>query len=147
MRNKIKEFDAAHFDQIYIAALESISVGGNLAILFDAILALNHPDMTKQRAGEISRSINNKAKALMNREQQLSIGIRYAIWIYSGAPCWLNPKNPSAKDIRQDAAHKAAGGKRYEVAKGMLLNGRYKWPGQDEGCKCVSRSIIPGLDP
>jgi len=142
---KIKEFDAAHFDRIYIVALESISVGGNMAILCDAIMALNLPDMTKQRAGEISHSIIRKANALINRDRQLSLGIQYATWMYSGAPCCVNPKKPSAKDIRQDAAHKAADGKRYEVAKGMLLNGRYKWPGQDLGCRCVHKSIIPGI--
>ena len=103
--------------------------------------------MTKQRASEISIRLNNKATALINRNQQVSIGIKYAIWVYSGAPCQVNPKKPSAKDIRQDAAHKAADGKRYEVAKGMLLNGELTMPGQEEGCKCISRPIIPGFDP
>ena len=58
----------------------------------------------------------------------------------------MNPKKPSAKDIRQDAAHRAVNGKRYEVIKGMLLNGRLTMPGWEERCKCVSRPIIPGLD-
>ncbi len=142
----IKEFNESHFDQIYDAALLSVSRGMDLTILFNAIMALNLPDMTKQRAGEISRSLNFKAKALMDRDRQTTLGIQYAIWMYSGAPCQMNPKKPSAKDIRQDAAHKAANGKRYEVAKGMLLNGRWAMPGRDEGCRCVSRSIIPGLD-
>lgn len=58
----------------------------------------------------------------------------------------MNPKKPSAEDIRQDAAHKAADGKRYEVVKGMLMDGRLTMPGRDEGCKCISRSVIPGFD-
>ena len=144
--SKIKKFKAVHFDHIYSVALESISSGGNLLILCDAIMALNIPDITREHAGDISRNLNRKAKALITRERQLSIGILHAIWRYSGAPCCANRKKPSTKDIRQDAAHKAADGKRYEVAKGMLLNGRYKWPGQDPACKCVSMSIIPGLD-
>lgn len=74
------------------------------------------------------------------------VGIKYAIWMYSGAPCHTNRKNSSAKDIRQDTAHRAANGKRYEVAEGMLLNGRLTLPGREEGRKCASRSIIPGLD-
>jgi hypothetical protein len=82
----------------------------------------------------------------MNQDQQLSLGIKYATWVYGGAPCNLNPENPSAKDIRRDAAHRAADGKRYEVARGMALNGRLTMPGWEDGCKCVSRSIIPGLD-
>jgi uncharacterized protein with gpF-like domain len=144
--HNIKEFDESHFDQIYDAALRSVSRGMDLATLFDAITALNLPDVTKQRAGEISRNLNFKAKALMDRDRQLSLGIKYAIWMYSGAPCQVNPKKPSAKDVRQDAAHRKANGKRFEVAKGMLLNGRLTMPGREEGCKCFSRPIIPGLD-
>jgi hypothetical protein len=143
---KIKEFDESHFDKIYGTALRSISRGGDLATLFNAIAELNLPNVTKQRAGDISRSLNNEATALMDRNRQESHGIKYAIWMYSGAPCQVNPKKPSAKDIRQDAAHRAADGKRFEVAKGMLLNGQLTMPGREEGCKCASRSIIPGLE-
>lgn len=143
---EIKEFNESHFEQVYDAALRSISRGRDLATLFNAIMALNLLGMTKKRASDISLSLNNKATALLNRDRQVSIGVKYATWVYSGAPCQLNPKNPSDKDIRQDAAHKAADGKRYDVAKGMLLNGRLTFPGRDEGCKCISRSIIPGFD-
>ena len=144
---KIREFDQTHFDRIYDAALRSISRGCDAATLFNAIMELNLPDMTKRRASEISRSLNNKATALMNRDREVSLGIKYAIWMYSGAPCQVNPKNPSAKDIRQDAAHRVANGKKYEVGRGILLNGRRTMPGREEGCKCSSWPIIPGLDP
>jgi uncharacterized protein with gpF-like domain len=141
-----KEFDESHFDEIYDAALRAISRGGDLATLFNAIMELKLPNMTKQRASEMSRSLSFKATAVMDRNRQESLGIKWAIWVYSGAPCQVNPRKPSAKDIRQDAAHRAADGKRYEVAKGMLLNGRLTVPGREDGCKCASRSIIPGLD-
>jgi hypothetical protein len=143
---RIKEFDESHFSQIYDAALRSISRGRDLATLFNAIVELNLPNMTKHRASEISHGLNNKATVMMNRDRQISLGIKYAIWEYSGAPCQVNPQKPSAKDILQDKAHKAANGKRYEVAKGMLLNGRLTMPGREKGCKCFSRSIIPGFD-
>lgn len=143
---EIREFDVSNFTKIYDSALRSISKGGDAAILFNSIMELNLPDMTKRRASEISISLNNKASALMERDQRVSAGIKYAIWVYSGAPCQVNPKKPSAKDIRQDTAHRASNGKRYEIAKGMLMNGRLVMPGQDEGCKCISRPVIPGLD-
>lgn len=143
----IKEFDQSNFGQIYDAALQSISRGRDLATLYNAIMGLNLPDMTKQKASQISTILNDNATALMNQNQQISLGIKYAIWMYSGAPCHLDPRKPSARDVRQDAAHRAADGKRYEVAKGMLLNGRRTIPGREAGCKCASRSIIPGLDP
>jgi len=139
---KIREFDESSFEKIYEASLQSVSRGRDLGILTAAIIDLELPSMTKQRAGGIARSLNNKATALMTRERQISLGIKYAIWSYSGAPCQITPKKPSAKDVRQDTAHKAADGKRYEVSKGMLLNGRLTMPGQEEGCKCVSQAII-----
>lgn len=141
----IKDFDEANFDRIYDAGLRSISNGRDTAILFNAIMELDLPGMTRRRAGEISLSLNNKATALMDRNRQMASGIKYAVWIYSGAPCQTDPKNPWAKDIRQDAAHKAANGKRYEIAKGMVLNGRRTMPGWDEGCKCVSGPVVKGF--
>lgn len=142
---KIEGFES-HVDEIYDAALRSIFRGRDIATLFDAIMKLNLPGITKQRAKEVSLSLNNKATALMNRDRQAELGLEYAIWMYSGAPCQLNPKKPSAEDIRQDAAHKAANGKRYQIAKGMFLNGRFTMPGWAEGCRCSSRSVIPGFD-
>jgi hypothetical protein len=109
-------------------------------------MGLNLPNMTKKRASEISILLNKQSTAMINRDPQVALGIKYATWIYSGAPCQLNPQKPSAKDIRRNAAHKAVNGKRYEVAKGMLLNGKRTWPGRDEGCKCVSRSNVEGFD-
>lgn len=142
----IKEIGESHFDRVYDAALRSISGGHDLAMLFNAIMELNLPGMTKRRASEIPTSLNCKATALINRDRRVSLGIEYAVWMYIGAPCQMNPKKPSPEDIRQDAAHKAVDGKRYEVAKGMLLNGRLTMPGWDDGCKCTSRPIIPGFD-
>ena len=142
----IGEFDESNFEIIYAAALRSTSRGGDLATLFGAIMELNLPGMTKRWASQICLSLNNKATALMNQDRQVSLGIKHAIWVYSGAPCQMNPQKPSPKDIRQDAAHRAAGGKRYETRKGMLLNGRLTLPGREEGCKCLSRPIIAVFD-
>ncbi len=141
----ISEFDGCEFDQIYDAALRSISRGRDVGSLCNTIMQMNINGMTKNRAGEIAISLNEKATALINREKQISLGIKYALWVYSGAPCQTTTYKPSPKDIRQDAAHKAANGKRYEVVKGMFLDGKWTWPGREDGCKCVSRSIIPGF--
>lgn len=149
LRNNIKgirEFDETNFDRVYEAALRSISAGNALAILINAIMDFNLPEMTKQRAGEISLSLSKKATALIRRDEQISAGIKYATWRYSGAPCQPTTRQPSANDIRQDAAHRAADGKRYEVTRGMLLNGHLTMPGREEDCKCFSRSVVPGLD-
>jgi hypothetical protein len=127
--------------QVYVAALRSISAGRDLSILYEALMQLNDNGITKRRAAEISHLLNNRATALMNKERQESLGIKHAIWLYSGAPCEIDPK----KATGQDAAHKTANGKPFDVSKGMLLNGKWTWPGVEPGCRCASKSVIPGF--
>ncbi len=131
----LKEVGAADFDMIYDAAIRSISVGRGLHILYQALMTTD--GMHKRRAEDISRSLNNKATAIIKAGDQERLGIKYATWLYSGAPCG---------DAEQDAAHKAANGKPYSVNKGILLNGKWTRPGYEEGCKCVSKSMIVGFD-
>jgi hypothetical protein len=131
----LKEIGAGDFDKIYEAALRSISAGCALHILYQALMSI--VGMHKRRAEDVARSLNNKANALMLAEEQSRLGIRYATWLYSGAPCG---------DPKQDAAHRVANGKPYAVNKGMLLNGQWTRPGYGESCKCMSKSMVVGFD-
>ncbi len=138
----IEGIDPKYFDQVYEAALSSVTAGRNLFLLANALMQMNIDVMTKGRAGQIATFLNNKATATINRIRQQSLGITEAIWQYSGAPCGTNPKNPG----RQNNTHKAANGKRYKIAEGMFLDGKWTWPGYEDGCRCGSRSIIEGLN-
>ncbi len=77
------------------------------------------------------------------RERQAALGITYAVWMYAHAPCMKNPRHPTDEEIQQNAAHKAADRKTYDLSKGLLVNGKWTWPGVEDGCKCFSRSILP----
>jgi uncharacterized protein with gpF-like domain len=131
----LREVGVGDFEMVYDAALRSISAGRALHILYETLMTID--GMSKRRAEGISRSLNNKATALIQAEEQERLGIKYAIWLYSGASCG---------GAEQDAAHKAANGKPYRANKGMLLNGQWTWPGREDGCKCVSKSVIVGFD-
>ncbi len=124
------------------AGIPSLPIHSIALIIYAALIDIE--GMPKRRAEDISRSLNFKAKAIMNAEQQAKLGIKYATWLYSGAPCRVNPKQPGGED--QDTAHKAANGKPFLISKGMFLNGEWTWPGRKEGCKCVSKSMIAGFD-
>ena len=141
----LPEIDRSNFEQVYDATIGSISAGRDLHLLFDALMQLNIVGITEARAAEIARHLNNRATSLMQRERQTALGMTHGIWLYSGAPCIVDLERPSDRDIRQDAAHKAADRKEFQVAKGMFLNGKWTWPGADPGCKCVSRSKIAGF--
>jgi uncharacterized protein with gpF-like domain len=135
------EVEERHFDKIYEAALHSIAAGRDLSVLYSALMHMNISGMTKGRASEIARTLNDKATALMTQGRQEALGITQAVWLYSGAPCEINPKAPTG----QDTAHRAANGKPFDVSKGMLLNGKWTWPGVEPGCRCVSKSVVPGF--
>lgn len=148
IRKCIDEIEGAtdpRHDAIFVAALRSISAGRDLHALYATLMELGIDGMTKSKAAAIATHINNKATSLMNATQQQSLGIEYAKWLYSGAPCMKNPKKPTPEDIRRNAAHKAADGKRFRISEGMFLDGKWTWPGREEGCRCVSKSLVPGF--
>jgi len=135
------EIHSEYADRVYDAAVRSVSAGRDLSLLYNTLIRLNISGMTKRRAEEIARLLNNRATALMDRQRQESLGITQAVWLYSGAPCEIDPK----KATGQDAAHRAANGQSFDVRKGLLLNGKRTWPGVDPGCRCASKSIIHGF--
>lgn len=141
----LEEIDKNNFQKVYDAALLSISAGRDLRLLFDVLMQTNINGMTKRRAGQIASLLNNRATALMQRARQEALGIAQAKWLYSGAPCKLNPKIPSDQDNRQDAAHRFANGKSFYINKGMFLDDKWTWPGVEPGCRCVTKPIIPGF--
>lgn len=87
--------------------------------------------VTITRAAFIARDQSNKANAVVNRARQLELGITQAVWMHSHAG-----KNPRP-------THVAANGKRYEIAKGCLIDGEYVQPGEEINCRCTSRPILP----
>jgi hypothetical protein len=130
-----------HIPQIYEAALSSVLAGRDHRSLVAALVRIE--EMPQDRAWEITRNLHNKATEQINRERQSSLGITHAIWMYANAPCMKDPSHPTEAEIQQDAAHKAANRKRYDLSKGLLVNGKWTRPGVEEGCKCVSRAVLP----
>jgi hypothetical protein len=139
----LADLQRKHVPQIYEAALRSVLAGRDVYSLCTALMKIE--GMTRGRATEISYSLHNKATAIINREQQASLGITHAKWRYVG-PHARDPSNPTAAEVQREAAHCAANGKRYEVSKGLLVEGKWTWPGVEENCNCGSRSVIPGLE-
>lgn len=121
------------------AAIESVSRGRDLHVLSQAAIDIG---LSQVEAAKISRKINDLATSKMNIARQLDLGITHATWAYSGAPC-ITKKDGSRK---MDDAHKAANGQKYALKTGLKINGRYEYPGEKYGCKCISRPFIPGFD-
>lgn len=136
----LDDLEKKHVKQVYEAALRSVLTGRDMATLCTALMKIG--GMTQGRAVEITRSLHNKATALIDIDRQTSLGITHAIWVCSKLPCMRDPRHPTPAEVQQNSAHRSADGKKYEIAKGLLVDGKWTWPGFEEECACMSRSIM-----
>jgi hypothetical protein len=66
------------------------------------------------------------------RDRQLKLGITEATW---RSMTW--GKNP--------CPHLELDGKRYSLERGIKFQGRYIFPGEEDGCQCMGAPIIKGF--
>lgn len=130
----IRNIATQHIAAVEGAVNRSVQVGrdvGGLAKDLEGLLGIS-----KRRAQTIARHQNGIATASFQRIRQQELGITEAVWIHSGAGRHPRP------------SHVAQSGKRYEIAKGWHDPdiGEWIWPGTAINCRCVMKSIIPGLD-
>ena len=128
----IKSIAAQHLTQVEGLVMRSVQQGRDLGFLSKELH--ERYGVTKRRAAFIARDQSNKATATITRVRQRQLGITEAVWMHSHG----------GRHPRQ--SHVAADGKRYEIDKGMLIDGEYIFPGTLPNCRCVSRSVIPGLE-
>lgn len=128
----IKSIASEYLTQIEGHVMRSASVGRDLHQLSRQ---LQHQyGVTRRRAALIARDQNNKATAVIVRERQNALGVK-AIWVHSGGGKTPRP------------THVAMSGKEYDPKEGWwdpAVQQRI-WPGTLINCRCVSRSVIPGL--
>lgn len=87
--------------------------------------------ITQRRAVLIARDQSNKLNAVTAQARRQELGITEAIWQHSHG----------GKEPRK--SHVAANGRKFEIAKGCLIDGKYILPGEEINCRCVSRSVLP----
>lgn len=83
------------------------------------------------RAVLIARDQSNKANAVVNRIRQMELGITEAVWMHSHAGKIPRPE------------HLAANGRRYKIADGCKISGKFTQPGHEINCRCTSRPVLP----
>jgi uncharacterized protein with gpF-like domain len=128
----IKSIPEQYFTQIEGLVMRSASRGRDLAYLTKELK--NRYEITDRRAKLIAIDQNNKATALFVQQDQIDLGLTDADWQHSTA----------GKEPRE--SHVAASGKRYKIAKGMLIEGEHIFPGEKIRCRCISRAVIPGFN-
>ncbi len=131
--NLIKSIPQQYLKDVETQVWQSVMKGGKLSDLTQGIH--QKYGVAWRRAAFIARDQNNKAKAVMENVRRQELGITEAIWLHSHA----------GKEPRP--THVAMHGKRFALKDGMYDSdvGEYVWPGTLPNCRCVSKSILPGL--
>ena len=128
----IRSIAANHLAQVETVVMQGVQTGRDLQFIHDQLR--ERFGITKRRAALIARDQSNKATSTITRVRQLDLGITEARWRHSGA----------GKEPRPE--HVEANGKKYDLKKGMYLEGVWTWPGVEINCRCTSEPIIPGFD-
>lgn len=128
----IRSIPEQYLTQVQGAVMRSVQAGRDLGSLAQELT--NQHGVTRRRAALIARSQNNLATASMTKVRQVELGLR-ATWLHSAGGREPRP------------THVANSGKPYDPAKGWYDPAvkKHIWPGELINCRCVSRSMMPGL--
>jgi SPP1 gp7 family putative phage head morphogenesis protein len=128
----IKSIASEHLSDVEGIVMRAVARGRDLETLSKDLQ--HRYGVTKRRAALIARDQSNKATSTMQSARQQKLGITQGIWKHSYAG-----KHPRASHVQAD-------GERFELAKGMYLDGKWVMPGEEINCRCTWNPVIPGLD-
>lgn len=134
----IKNIPAQYMTQVQGVISRTYASGRDLEAMVKGIR--NEAGVTQRRAITIARDQSNKAQSVIEKARRLELGIVEAAWVHSGGGKHPRPEHVKAGAERR--RFKVADGCPIPDSKGVV---RYISPGEEINCRCVSRSVIPGL--
>lgn len=126
----IKSIASQHLTQIEGIVMRSVTTGRDLSTMSDALQ--EQYGVSKRRAAAISLDQNNKCTSAMVAIKQQELGLQ-AMWLHSAGGKTPRP------------SHVKFSGKTYDPKVGALIEGERIWPGEKINCRCVSKTVVPGL--
>ena len=127
----IRSIPEKYFSEVEGLVMRSVARGRDLSYLTDELQ--RRYGITRRRAALIARDQNNKATSVMQAARQKSLGITQGIWRHSHAG-----KEPRPSHVKAD-------GKKFDIDKGMYLDGKWVMPGEEINCRCTWSPVIPGI--
>lgn len=127
----IRSIPEKYFTEVEGLVMRSVARGRDLSYLTDELE--KRYGITRRRAARIARDQNDKATSVMQAARQQSLGITEGIWRHSHAG-----KKPRPSHVKAD-------GQRFDLSKGLFLDGKWVMPGEEIECKCTWSPVIPGL--
>lgn len=125
----IKSIGTEYLSKVQMHVWQSVTGGYDLSTLTDNLV--NDFHIARNRAKTIARDQANKAHAVIEQARRKELGIKEAIWIHSHA----------GKQPRE--SHVKAHGKKFDIEKGMYIDGEWILPGEKINCRCGSKAILP----
>lgn len=127
----IGSIHARYFEEVEGLVMRSVREGRDIAELADELE--KRFSMTRQRALLIARDQNNKASASIARARMQDAGVTQGVWRHSGR----------SRTPRPD--HVEADGEVFNLDTGLLIGGRYVFPGHDINCGCTFAPVLPAV--
>jgi uncharacterized protein with gpF-like domain len=127
----IKSIPEQYLQRVEGVVMRGYSQGRNIQEMVKQLKKL-YP-AAANRAVLIARDQSNKANSVVERARRIELGITEAVWKHSHGG-----KVPRASHVKAD-------GTVFEAAKGCLIDGEFILPGELINCRCVSRSVLPGI--
>lgn len=128
----IKSISSQYLDEVEGLVMRSVTRGRDSGALARELR--KRYGITQRRADFIARDQNNKATSAIQAARQKSTGIVEGIWKHSHAG-----KTPRPSHLKAD-------GQRFDISKGLYLDGKWTMPGEEPNCRCTWQPIIPGFD-
>ena len=128
----IRSIPEKYFTEVEGLVMRSVARGRDLSFLTNELQ--KRYGITRRRAALIARDQNNKATSVMQSARQRSLGITQGIWRHSHAG-----KEPRPSHVKAD-------GEKFDLNKGMYLDGKWVMPGEEINCRCTWSPVIPGLN-
>lgn len=127
----IKSIAQHHLLEVEGIVMRGYTKGYDLKSISDELQA--RYGVTRRRAVLISRDQSNKLRATTEQARRVELGLYEAEWVHSSAG---KEPRPSHVKAGKDKA-------RFDIRKGLELDGEYLLPGQAINCRCTSRTILP----
>jgi SPP1 gp7 family putative phage head morphogenesis protein len=128
----IRSIPEKYFTEVEGLVMRSVARGRDLSFLTNELQ--KRYGITRRRAAFIARDQNNKATSVMQSARQQSLGITEGIWRHSHAG-----KEPRPSHVKAD-------GEKFDLSKGMYLDGKWVMPGEEINCRCTWSPVIPGIN-
>ena len=127
----IKSIPQQYLTQVEGTIMRGFTAGRDLKAITDELS--DHYGVSKRRAAIIARDQSNRLTATVTQARRVELGLFEAEWVHSHAG---KVPRPSHVQAGKDKA-------KFDVRKGLLLDGQWLLPGQAINCRCSSRTILP----